>query len=157
MKKVFFFLLMVTMTASVFAQNQVDQKAESEKLMAANRAWAKAASPEAFMSFIDKDALMLAPDKPVARGHEEIGKLVGEFQSYPGFQIVWEPQEASVSTSGDLGYTVDRILVTFNGADGKKVELFEKGVTIWKKNDKGAWKMVVDIWNVDPTIKSIFK
>ncbi len=143
---------MLTVTSSTFAQ-----KTESEKLMDADRAWSKAATPEQFMSFIDKDALMMAPDKAVAKGHEEIGKLLAEFQSYPGFAISWEPQEAFVSKSGDLGYTVDRILVTFNGEDGKKVELFEKGVTIWKKNAAGEWKLVIDIWNVDPSIKSIYK
>ena len=125
--------------------------------MQANRDWAKAASPEEFFSFISEDAQMLAPDKPVNKGHEEIGKTLKEFQSYPGFKIKWEPQEVSVSKSGDLGYTIDRILVNFNGDDGNTVDLFEKGVTIWKKNANKEWKMVVDIWNVDPTINSIYK
>ena len=37
------------------------------------------------------------------------------------------------------------------------VQFFEKGVTIWKKDAKNNWKCVVDIWNIDPTIKSIYK
>ncbi|MFK7774194.1 MAG: DUF4440 domain-containing protein [Saprospiraceae bacterium] len=156
MKKVFFFLLMVTLTTSTFAQTKVNQNKEVKKLMEASRAWAKSSSPEMFMSFIDKDAIMMAPDKAIAKGHPEIGKLLGEFQSYPGFQIVWEPQEAHVSSSGDLGYTVDRILVNFTGEDGKKIDVFEKGVTVWKKDAKGDWKLAVDIWNIDPTIKSIY-
>ena len=157
MNKVFFLLLMVTLTTSTFAQKKVNQKKEIKQLMEASRAWAKAASPEAFMSFIGQDALMMAPDRAIAKGHPAIGKLLGEFQSYPGFQIVWEPQEAHVSNSGDLGYTVDRILVNFNGEDGKKIDVFEKGVTIWKKDAQGDWKLAIDIWNVDPSIKSIFQ
>lgn len=157
MKKLFFFLLMLTITSTTFAQTKVNQKKEVKRLIEANKAWAKAATPEAFMSYIQKDALMMAPDKGVAQGHEAIGDLVGEFQSYPGFQITWEPQEAFVSSSGDLGYSIDKILVIFDGEDGKKVKLFEKGVTIWKKNASGDWKLAVDIWNVDPTITSISK
>ncbi len=157
MKNVFFLLLLLTVTSSACAQKKVNQKEESKKLMEVNRQWAKAANPEAFFSFISSDALVMAPDKPVSKGHEEIGKTLAEFQSLPGFQITWEPQEAHVSSSGDLGYSVDRILVSFDGENGEKIKLFEKGVTIWKKDDHGDWKMAIDIWNVDPSINSIFK
>ena len=133
------------------------QKQEEANLMETNRNWAKSASPEEFFSFIGKDALLMAPDKGVIKGHESIGKTLQEFQSLPGFKIIWEPQEAFVSKSGDVGYCIDKILVNFNGEDGKQVNLFEKGVTIWKKNNKNEWKMAVDIWNVDPTITSINK
>lgn len=133
------------------------QKQEEANLMEVSRKWAKAASPEEFFSFIGKDALLMAPEKGVIKGHEGIGKTLQEFQSLPGFKITWEPQEAFVSKSGDLGYSVDRILVNFEGEDGKQVNLFEKGVTIWKKNSKNEWKMAVDIWNVDQTIASIYK
>jgi ketosteroid isomerase-like protein len=133
------------------------QKQEEVNLMEANRKWAKAGSPEEFFSFIGDDALMMAPDKGVLEGHEAIGKTLQEFQSLPGFKITWEPQEAFVSKSGDLGYSVDRILVNFDGEDGKQVDLFEKGVTIWKKNANNEWEMAVDIWNVDQTITSIYK
>lgn len=156
MKKVLFFLLMVSMSTSVVAQKKVNQKKESKNLMEVNRAWAKAVTPEAFFSFISPEALLMSPDRGIARGHEGIGKVLGEFQSLPGFNISWEPHEAFVSKSGDLGYTIDRILVSFNDENGKKVELYEKGVTIWKKDDKGDWKMNVDIYNVDTTINSIY-
>ncbi|AUP79474.1 YybH family protein [Flavivirga eckloniae] len=166
MKKIFLIALTSCLLASCAngqkAEKKVELTAEHKKqeeanLMEANRKWAKAASPEEFFSFIDNEALMMPPDKPVIKGHEGIGKTLKEFQSLPGFKITWEPQEVFVSKSGDLGYSVDRILVNFDGEDGKTVNLFEKGVTIWKKNDNNKWKMVVDIWNVDPTINSIYK
>lgn len=159
MKNVFYLVLASVFMLSCNTSTTVDQKKESEALMEVNREWSKAASisPEAFFSFIGSDALMMAPDKFVIRGHEGIGKLLQEFQSYPGFAISWEPQEAHVSKSGDLGYTLDRILVTFNGEDGNKVKLFEKGITIWNKQEDGSWKLAVDIWNVDTTISSIYK
>lgn len=158
MKKIFLIALTVLLLASCANEQTVEQKKQEEtNLMEANRAWAKAATPEAFFNFISSDGIMMAPDKPVIKGHEGIGKALQEFQSLPGFKITWEPQEAFVSKSGDLGYSVDRVLVNFDGEDGRQVNLFEKGITIWKKNDKDEWKMAVDIWNVDPTITSIYK
>ena len=158
MKNVIFLVLMgvIATSVSASAQNKVNQKKESKKLMEVNRQWAAAATPEQFFSFISSDALLMAPDKPVIQGHEGIGGVLAEFQSLPGFEIKWEPQEAFVAKSGDLGYTVDRILVTFDGEKGEKVKLFEKGVTVWKKDSEGNWKLAVDIWNVDPTINSIY-
>ncbi len=135
---------------------RVNQKDESEKLMNLNRQWAKATSPEEFMSYFTIGTLILPPDKGIAKGQEQIGKVFAEYQSFPGFAISWEPQEAFVSASGDLGYTIDRILVNFNDEHGNKIDLFEKGVTIWKKRADGSWKLAVDIWNVDPTINSIY-
>ncbi|WP_394747534.1 YybH family protein [Spongiimicrobium salis] len=135
---------------------KLNQK-EVASLIEASRNWGKAANPEEFFSYIGEDALMLAPDKGVIKGHKDIGKVLQEFQSLPGFKITWEPQEAFVSNSGDLGYSRERILVNFDGEDGKQVNLFEKGISIWKKNEKGEWQMAVDIWNIDQTITSIYK
>ncbi|AXT62665.1 hypothetical protein D1816_20725 [Aquimarina sp. AD10] len=162
MRKFFLTVLIGFLVASCANKEKVAQTAEQKKqeeanLMEASRQWAKSVSPEEFFSFIAEDALMMPPDKPVIKGHEDMAKTLQEFQSLPGFKIAWEPQEAFVSKSGDLGYCVDRILVNFDGKDGNIVNLFEKGVSIWKKNDKGEWKMAVDIWNVDPTITSIYK
>jgi ketosteroid isomerase-like protein len=132
-------------------------KKEESNLMEANRKWAKAASPEEFFSFINSDALLMAPDISVAKGHKDIREVLKGFQSLPGFKISWEPQEVFVAKAGDLGYSVDRILVNYNDSEGNTLDLFEKGITIWKKDAKNEWKMSVDIWNVDKTISSIYK
>lgn len=155
MKKVILFFVAILSISAAFGQMEVDQKKESDALMEVNRQWAEAASPEQFFSYIAKDALMMAPDKGIIQGHEGIGIVLAEYQSLPGFAITWEPQSAYVSESGDLGYSVDLILVSFNDEKGKKVELYEKGVTIWKKDVNNNWKMAVDIWNIDKTITSI--
>lgn len=132
-------------------------KKEESSLMEANRKWAKSASPEEFFSFINTDALLMAPDISVVKGHKDIGEVLNGFQALPGFKINWEPQEVFVSKAGDLGYSVDRILVNYNDSEGNTLDLFEKGITIWKKDAKNEWKMSVDIWNVDKTISSIYK
>lgn len=157
MKNVIFLLFMLTFSISSFAQHNMDQRKETDKLMDASRHWAASVPTDQFFNFISPEGVMMPPDNGSVKGHEGIGKLLGEFKSLPGFSITWEPQEAFVAKSGDLGYTVDRILVNFKDQNGKKVDLFEKGVTIWKKDSNGDWKMAIDIWNVDPSITSIYK
>ncbi|WP_282085064.1 YybH family protein [Aquimarina algiphila] len=138
-------------------QTAEQKKYEEDNLMETSRKWSKTFSTEEYFSFIGKDGIMMAPDKGIIRGHEKIRKILQEFQSLPGFKVAWEPQEAFVSKSVDLGYTIDLMLVNFDGENGNTVSLFEKVVTVWKKDKKGEWKMAVDIWNVDPTITSIYK
>ena len=165
MKKLFLIAAAGILLASC-ANNQIENNAteltieqlkkEEANLMDANREWAKATSPEEFFSYITPDALLMAPDISVVKGHKGIGEVLKEFQSLPGFKINWEPQEVFVAKAGDLGYSVDKILVNYTDENGNTVYLFEKGVTIWKKNTNNEWKMSVDIWNVDKTISSIY-
>ncbi|AXT52572.1 hypothetical protein D1818_17675 [Aquimarina sp. BL5] len=155
MRKLFLIASVGLLLASCANEQTTEQK--EANLMEISRNWSKAASAEEFLSFINSDGIMMAPDKGSIQGHGGIKKALQEFQSIPGFAITWEPQEAFVSKSGDLGYSVEKILVTFDGENGEKVKLFEKGVSIWKKNKNGEWKMAVDIWNVDPTLTSIYK
>jgi ketosteroid isomerase-like protein len=59
-------------------------------------------------------------------------------------KLTWQPLGADVSSSGDLGYTHGTYEVT---DDAKKVT--EKGsyVHIWKKNEFGSWRVVLDVAN----------
>jgi ketosteroid isomerase-like protein len=38
---------------------------------------------------------------------------------------------------------------------GNTRTIFNKGVEIWKKQENGTWKNVIDISNPDPSINSI--
>lgn len=157
MKKIYLIALVgFLLTSCVNEQTTEQRKQEESHLLEISREWSKSFSTEKYFNFIGEDGIMMAPDQPLLRGHEEIRKTLKEFQSLPGFKVAWEPQEAFVSKSGDLGYTVDKMLVNFNDENGNKVDQFQKVVSIWKKNNEGEWKVAVDIWNTDPTITSIF-
>jgi len=67
----------------------------------------------------------------------------------PGFHISWEPQSAEVSKSGDLGYLLERTQIIINDSTGKPVTQYYKGITIWKKQQDGSWKNVVDVLSPD--------
>ncbi|AXT63356.1 hypothetical protein D1816_24440 [Aquimarina sp. AD10] len=147
-------LLLVSCTNK---QTTEQRKQEETNLMETSRKWSKAFSTEKYFSFIGEDGIMMAPDQPLLQGHEKIRNVLEQFQSLPGFNVTWEPQEVFVSNSGDLGYTIDKMLVNFDDTDGNTVNQFEKVVSIWKKDKNGEWKMAVDIWNADPTLTSINK
>jgi ketosteroid isomerase-like protein len=153
-------LFLVVFTGIILAscaneQTTVDRKQEEANLMETSRKWSQSFSTDEYFSFIGEDGIMMAPGQPLLEGHEKIRSVLQEFQALPGFKVTWEPQEALVSKSGDLGYTIDKMLVNFDDENGGTVNQFQKVLSVWKKNEQGEWKMAVDIWNADPTLTSI--
>jgi ketosteroid isomerase-like protein len=67
--------------------------------------------------------------------------LVGEAFSDTGFILTWEPLDAEISKSGDLGYTYG-----LYKSLTKKDNSVSRGkyVTIWKKQADGRWKFILD-------------
>ena len=63
--------------------------------------------------------------------------------------LTWQPVKADVSRSTDLGYTYGSYEFKANGVDGNAAE---KGsyVRIWKREQGGKWKVVLDILNPAP-------
>ena len=136
-------------------QPVVDQKAEEEKLMELSRQWAKSQSNEEYLGYWAEDALFKSPGEPVLRGTAEISKMLERDSQIPGFEVDWEPKEAFVSKSGDLGYLIENLRVSMNDSLGNKMEFYNKVVTIWKKQEDGTWKNVVDFASADPSMKSL--
>ena len=155
------FILVTLFLTLVFACNErpIDQKAEADKLMELSKEWAKAAidrDVEKVVTFWADDAVIMSPNEPAMKGKEAIKQMVAESMKIPGFEVTWEPKEAFVSKGGDLGYVlVKNYFKIPTDTLGNVTTIFNKGVEIWKKNEEGQWKNVVDIYNGDPTISSI--
>jgi ketosteroid isomerase-like protein len=150
-------VMMLTITACT--QNSIDQQAEAEKLMELSRSWAKSVKDkdiEKMLSYWADDAIVMSPNEPSVVGIEALRGMVERSMKIPGFEINWEPQEAYVSKSGDLGYVIIKNYMTMPvDTLGNTRTIFNKGVEIWKKQENGTWKNVIDISNSDPSIKSI--
>jgi ketosteroid isomerase-like protein len=127
--------------------------------MKLSREWAKAAlerDVEKVITFWADDAVIMSPNEPAMRGKDAIKQMVAESMQIPDFEVFWEPQEAFVSNGGDLGYVLIKNYFTIpSDTLGGVTTIFNKGVEIWKKNEEGQWKNVVDIYNGDPSIESI--
>lgn len=100
------------------------------------------------VDFVLADGSVLAPNTPIATGHEAIEKLFAGFFSLPELKIEWHPNKVEVARSGELGYSTGAYQMTFKDTNGKVIEEHGKYVTVWKK--QGAqWKVAYDIFNSD--------
>lgn len=57
--------------------------------------------------------------------------------------IRWQPLDAAISSSGDLGYTIGAYEIVRSGENAGVVTT-GKYVTIWKKQADGSWKVIFD-------------
>ncbi|NEZ02553.1 DUF4440 domain-containing protein [Wenzhouxiangella sp. XN201] len=132
----------------------VDVEAEEKHLMDLSREWSAVAAGddvEDLMSYWSDDAVMMAPGQPPLRGKEAIREFVTSTGEIPGFSISWEPLEAHVAESGDMGYMIEQNQITIPDSTGDLVTQYNKVITVWEKREDGSWKNVVDMWNSDPS------
>ena len=142
--------LIVTILAGALScqSEKVDQKAEGEKLMQASRDWSKAASArdvEKTLTYWADDATVISAGEPELKGKKAIREMVEGSITDPNFNISWEPISAEISASGDMGYLLENSKITMKDSTGATNIQNFKTVTIWKKQQDGSWKNVVDI------------
>jgi len=150
---VFLFLAIIILACS---EQQVDTKAEGEKLMEISRQWSTSASTdniEKTLGYWADDAIVMSPGEPQHKGKEAIRAMVEGTSKVPGFKISWEPLSVEVSKSGDMAYMVEQNQITVNDSLGHPITQYNKGVTVWKKQADGSWKNVIDIFNANPPEK----
>ena len=136
-------------------KKQIDLAAEAEALMATSREWAQSQSNEEYLSYWTEDAQLTQSGQPTLRGHEAIMGMLEGTADIPGFKVMWEPYEAHVSEGGDMGYLLEKTSFTMNDSLGNPMTQYYRTVTIWKKQEDGSWKCVVDQLSDDPTMTSI--
>ena len=106
---------------------------------------------EAFLNYIADKGVLLRPNHKPIEGKDSISTLLNR-KKYKDISMTWTPTFADVSASGDMGYTYGTY--ASKSADGVQ----NKGtyVTIWKKDQTGNWKLVLDSGNdgLTPTKKT---
>lgn len=135
------------------AQTSVDTEAEKEAVMQTSRAWNKAATSrntDSTLSYWTDDALVLSPGQQPLKGKEAIRQMVASGFENPGFSVSWEPQSGEVSKCGDMAYLIEDSKMNMKDSAGNdRVQNF-KTVTIWRKQENGKWKAVVDVMSPLP-------
>ena len=130
---------------AVGCASAVDQQQEAALLLDRDRAWVRTVrSVDTYMTYLAPNATIYPPGAPMVTGADAIRAMAAE-RLAAGVAISWTPTSASVSASGDLGYTVG----TYTMSPGASAEK-GKYLTIWRKHD-GSWKVVEDIFNTDST------
>jgi ketosteroid isomerase-like protein len=141
---------------SVFVQSSSalagDMDAQAKALEKLDADWSKSAvakDVDRLASFYVEDAFVYPPNSPLALGRAAARKVWASYFSDPSFSISWKTAHASVSKSGEMGFTAGTYEDSYKGGDGKMVSEKGKYVTVWEKQKDGTWKAVHDIWNSD--------
>ena len=98
---------------------------------------------DAFFSYFADDVRLFRMNAFPAIGREAARTMLA---GKPG-ELSWQPTKAEVSRSGDLGYSYGAY--EFKTGDGKTAESGNY-LRIWKRQDGGKWKVVLDLLNPTP-------
>lgn len=124
------------------AQATLDSALQADRDFAA--AVAKDGPKAAFLAwFHATDSQFIQPGVHL-KGAEAIAAPFG--QSPPGFTLGWTPDSGVASASGDFATTTGRYAVKMGD------QTVEQGryMTSWRKDEAGAWKVVMDATIADP-------
>jgi len=135
-------------------QTKVDKKAEGEKIMQLSKEWSQTVATkdvDRIVSYWADDAFVMQEGQAPLKGKQAIREMVEESFKMPGFNISWQPESVEVSDAGDMAYLIENAQVSFNDSTGKQVSIKNKAISIWRKQQDGSWKNVVDISTADPS------
>ena len=124
--------------------------ADEAAIRAADTAWSQGAtSADGLLKVYADDAIVLAPNAPMASDNATRHKMITDLFATPGFSISWEVNKVEVARSGDIGYSLGIYEMSMTDASGKPMSDRGKYTTIWRKQPDGSWKAIVDMFNTD--------
>ena len=135
-------------SCSYFSKKQPGPTGSVEKinLMNVDRDFSKMSEEkgmkQAFLEYIDSNGVLLRPGHLPIIGADAIDYLIQQNDS--GYILKWEPKNASVAKSGELGYTYGVYALK---PSQKDTIIYGTYVSIWKKEMNGSWKYVLDCGN----------
>ena len=96
----------------------------------------------AFDFYMADSAIMLKNNRNPLRGRDIINKT---FVNVPlTDKLTWEPIDAHIADSNDLGYTIGQWTYSATDSTGAVSKSYGNYVSIWEKQDDGKWKYVFD-------------
>ena len=131
----------------------VDVEAERAALTEADSRYGSTAATrdlETFLAFYASDAAMYPPEGATVTGLDNIRSFAGAFFADPAFSATFRSLAVEVSQDGDMGYTLSTGDLAYTGPDGNLIAERIRDFHVWRKQADGTWKIVVDIWNLEP-------
>jgi len=133
--------------------DQIDLDAEKAALMDAVEAYHAAGNTldvEAIVALYTSEAKVIPPAGEVVKGKADIHQFMAGFEELSNFQATFGEPEVEIAASGDMGYSLDSGVLSFEDADGNPVREEVRDFHLWKK-ENGEWKLAIDIWNSPPS------
>ena len=119
------------------------------ELLEADRAYAAAVDTggsRAWASWFAEDGGMVQPGVGLVEGRAEIRAFMATLDG-PGLSLSWAPDHADMAASGDLGWTTGTYVARNVAPDGTASEDRGRYVSIWRKDEDGRWKVIMDLGN----------
>ena len=101
-----------------------------------------------FAEWFAEDGVALGNGQPPKVGRVAIAKSAN--WSPKDYLLSWTPTDATMSASGDMGYTWGHFEGHSKDANGNPVVTSGRYITIWRKQPDGAWKVVLDAGSNEP-------
>ncbi len=106
----------------------------------------------AFMTYAADDVIKMRPQEFPVMNKQELKRMFDEHAGDGNLKFGWEPVKADISSSGDLGYTFGNWKIFIPGDSlNNDTTLYGNYISIWKKQNDGSWKFVLDGGNATPT------
>ncbi|MDX1455362.1 MAG: DUF4440 domain-containing protein [Gammaproteobacteria bacterium] len=121
----------------------------AEEILAADHHFAelsrKGGTATAFRRYLAYDAIML-PDGGDVLKHKGIATWLDGVD----YRLDWQPQAAGAAASGDYGHSWGYWQARGISLDGEPYVLEGKYLNVWRRNEDGEWKVLVDLGNKGP-------
>lgn len=95
-------------------------------------------------ALLDPNVILMPTEATAKKGADDV---IDFFETGPDIEGSITPDQ--VEGSGDLAYVRGNYSITFIVNDTLRPSDTGKYIEIYKKQDDGSWKVVVDIWNSD--------
>lgn len=136
-------VLLITLLLLTFCKPGI--KPDKEELLDLDRKFSSTSTEKgynnAFIEFAHPNAVLLRANSMPVAGIDAVTRLF-EKADTTGVRFTWEPIDADLALSGEIGYT-------YGVYSFKKDTVTEKGtyVSVWKKDSAGNWKYILDCGN----------
>ena len=146
LKRIIFLLLLASS-----ALGNIKAQSPIEELVQAERAFAEYCQnkglPEAWVQYFSKDGFVFSPGP--LNAHDQNKPRIPSPKPSP-FTLHWEPYHGAVSESGEMGFNTGPWRITSNRTDTLPPR-YGYFFSVWKKDQSGAWKVLLDLGVDVPT------
>lgn len=96
----------------------------------------------AFINRLDSNAVLLRPGHMPITGADALDYYL--MTDDAGYTMNWQPLQADVAASGDLGYTYGIYAIHSKTID---TSIYGTYINVWKKQANGEWKLAAETAN----------
>jgi ketosteroid isomerase-like protein len=127
-------------------QPQEDKIAQCLELKSVDRAFSEHSKKEgmkaAYMEYLDSNGVVLRANQMPIVGANAIDYLIQ--QNDADYILTWDPQQADIAESGELGFTYGIYLMRSKSVD---TSIYGTYTNIWKRQSDGQWKLYLNTYN----------